>query len=368
MEAYARIAGNIDPEATSYSWYSGRLIGVRPGGAGRNLMGIIGMGSVRILPLADQPGYQMLRKELGFFTDLSTGAVLDADGTSAGRHSICLFHWFRKITGHHASTNSGVGARALSRFSDRPHASLAAGILPRALHAHTNTSTGERAMTPSPNRRRFLQSGVCATLAIPLTMGMSSAQIAGFAPVSSLDALTPLECFTRLRCSQPGDTTTWWYSGHMLGKVDGDAAVPILSLIGASQSKIEYLKDDTVRYSLIEAGYYGDPDTGEIADGPIINRITSAPMTPKHYLSPQSLDFFSDRTIRPAEQALPANTDFSGRMVGPDVKAGRVWMAEELFVKVPATANRGERVLTSLANFQGLATAIWSPVIFGDLI
>lgn len=78
VEAFARIQGNTDPDKTSYSWYMGRVVGVRPGEAGRDLMGIIGMGSVRMLPLDDQSGYQMLRKELGFFVDLKTGAVLDS--------------------------------------------------------------------------------------------------------------------------------------------------------------------------------------------------------------------------------------------------------------------------------------------------
>jgi hypothetical protein len=77
VTAYARIQGNLDPEATSYSWYSGRVSGMRPGEAGRDLMGVIGMGAVRMLPLGDEPGYQMLRKELGFFTDLDSGEVID---------------------------------------------------------------------------------------------------------------------------------------------------------------------------------------------------------------------------------------------------------------------------------------------------
>jgi len=77
VEAYARIQGNTDPKQTSYSWYMGRVTGLRPGEAGRDLMGIIGMGSVRMLPMKGADGYQMLRKELGFFTDLQSGAVID---------------------------------------------------------------------------------------------------------------------------------------------------------------------------------------------------------------------------------------------------------------------------------------------------
>lgn len=75
--AYARIQGTTDPEATSYSWYTGRVTGMRPGEAGRDLMGIIGMGAVRMLPLEKEAGFQMLRKELGFFTDLESGEVID---------------------------------------------------------------------------------------------------------------------------------------------------------------------------------------------------------------------------------------------------------------------------------------------------
>ncbi len=75
--AYARIQGNIEPEATSFSWYSGRVSGIRPGEAAQDLMGIIGMGAVRMLPLENEAGFQMLRKELGFFTDLESGEVID---------------------------------------------------------------------------------------------------------------------------------------------------------------------------------------------------------------------------------------------------------------------------------------------------
>jgi hypothetical protein len=77
VEAFARINGDIDQAATSYSWYTGRVSGQRPGEAARDLMRIIGMGTVRMLPLQGRAGYQMLRKELGFFVDLETGAVLD---------------------------------------------------------------------------------------------------------------------------------------------------------------------------------------------------------------------------------------------------------------------------------------------------
>ena len=78
VEAYARIVGDTDPTATSYSWYKGRVSGQRPGEAARDLMRIIGMGAVRLLPRKDGPGYIMLRKELGYFLDLETREVIDS--------------------------------------------------------------------------------------------------------------------------------------------------------------------------------------------------------------------------------------------------------------------------------------------------
>jgi len=77
VEAIARIHGDTNPAATSYSWYFGRVTGWRPNEAAQDIMNVIGMGAVRMLPLENGPGYLMLRKELGFFTDLGTNAVLD---------------------------------------------------------------------------------------------------------------------------------------------------------------------------------------------------------------------------------------------------------------------------------------------------
>ncbi|MBC7520049.1 MAG: DUF1838 family protein [Sandarakinorhabdus sp.] len=92
VNAWARINGSIDPAVTSYSWYSGRVTGMRPGEAARDLMRIIGMGAVRLLPLADGKGYQMLRKELGFFLDLESGQVLDRWHNSYTNEAVEVVH------------------------------------------------------------------------------------------------------------------------------------------------------------------------------------------------------------------------------------------------------------------------------------
>jgi len=205
------------------------------------------------------------------------------------------------------------------------------------------------------SRRRAVCAGLAAAVTLPAMSAGQTPRAARFRSVDALSDLSPLETFVRMRCSPEGATTTWWYSGHMLARMDDTPAKPVLSVIGASQSNVSMRPDGSVGYSLIEAGYYGDPDTKEITQGSIENRLTGAPMTPQHYLSPQSLIFEQGGTIRPDLAQLPPQLDYSGRWIGPDVKAGRVWMAEELFIKM---AGKRTRILNSLANFEAQEAAI----------
>jgi len=76
-ETMARIAGNTNPGQTKHGWYRGRIMGVAPGGAVRDLLGIKGMSSQRLVPLEDRPGWTLLQKEVGFYFDLQTGAIVD---------------------------------------------------------------------------------------------------------------------------------------------------------------------------------------------------------------------------------------------------------------------------------------------------
>lgn len=172
-----------------------------------------------------------------------------------------------------------------------------------------------------------------------------------FPTVRSLDELSELEIFTRMRCSPPGSVTTWWYSGHMLGRIDESPAIPMLSISGASQSRITMLDDGSVRYSLIEAGYYGDPDALTIANGPVRNRLTGKMMTPVNYLSPQVISFTPDLTVQPERQP-PAGASFNGRITRPNIKRDKIWMAEELFVKFPSRSGGPPMIANSLANFE----------------
>jgi len=75
--AMAKIAATLEPEGFKHGWYSGVLMGVVPGEAVRELVGVIGMSTQRLRAVPEQGGYQLLQKECGFFTDLATGEVLD---------------------------------------------------------------------------------------------------------------------------------------------------------------------------------------------------------------------------------------------------------------------------------------------------
>lgn len=77
VTALAKLAADLDLTKTKHGWYEGVLIGTAPGGATRELTGIVGMSSQRLTKLTDRPGWLVLQKEVGFFTDLETGRVLD---------------------------------------------------------------------------------------------------------------------------------------------------------------------------------------------------------------------------------------------------------------------------------------------------
>ena len=75
--AMAKITATLAPDGFKHGWYSGVLLGVVPGSAVQELVGVIGMSTQRLRAAPELGGYQLLQKECGFFTDLATGDVLD---------------------------------------------------------------------------------------------------------------------------------------------------------------------------------------------------------------------------------------------------------------------------------------------------
>lgn len=77
-DAWARLQGNIDMKSTKYGWYRGVVQGVRPGEAVRDLVGFTGFSCAKFIPnTGGDDGYMKLLREIGFYTDLRTGAILD---------------------------------------------------------------------------------------------------------------------------------------------------------------------------------------------------------------------------------------------------------------------------------------------------
>jgi len=185
-------------------------------------------------------------------------------------------------------------------------------------------------------------------------------------PARLLAATSPsdLETFVRLRCAPDGKSTFWWYSGHVLARTAGNASRPLLSVIGVSRSRTTRQPDGTYIYDLIEAGYYGAPGSTNIADGPITNALTGEQITPENYISPQTLRFYPDLEVKPITDKLPPGLDYKGRITPPDIKHGRLWMAEELLIKLPGRNGEKSKLLNSLANFEAKLSDINSKKAF----
>ena len=201
------------------------------------------------------------------------------------------------------------------------------------------------------SRRQFV--GGAAALA-----GSAALPTSVFALAGANTGLTPLDMFVRMRCGVPGERTWWWYTGHVLGRQHGSPAKPMLSVTGCSYSTSTTLEDGAVRYELKEAGYYGDPVTTEIVDR-WVNPLNGVECEAVHYLSGQRILFRPDLTVVP-DVTLPDGLDYTGRIIGPDIKHGRIWMAEELFVGLP-TESGPQRTANSLANFEAELSQVTDP-------
>ncbi|MEZ5457807.1 MAG: DUF1838 family protein [Steroidobacteraceae bacterium] len=87
-----RIVANLDSSRAKHGWYRGRVMGVAPGAAARDLLGIMGMSSQRALPLPDRPGWMLLQREVGFFFDLATGKVVDRWTNPLNEETVDVLH------------------------------------------------------------------------------------------------------------------------------------------------------------------------------------------------------------------------------------------------------------------------------------
>jgi hypothetical protein len=173
-----------------------------------------------------------------------------------------------------------------------------------------------------------------------------------------------------LRAHQNGDDTVahFWYKGLVLGCPFGAQSKPMLSIQGFSHQRAKLLPDGTMRFTMIEAGYYGDPQTGQIADE-VTNVFTGKTVRPHHYKSRQENIVAPDGTYSsPALARLPG-TIFAGQLTEPVYSGDYVFFSENLETAVPGPPGAPAKGLTSLANYTARKSdldrrAEWTPLAF----
>lgn len=83
VHAFARLMANQDMESTLFGWATGIVQGVRPGEVIRDLVGFELLSTARFIPYegpeleAGEIGYSKVLREIGLYTDLETGEVLE---------------------------------------------------------------------------------------------------------------------------------------------------------------------------------------------------------------------------------------------------------------------------------------------------
>lgn len=168
--------------------------------------------------------------------------------------------------------------------------------------------------------------------------------------------LGDLEAHVRMRGNLRGERSYWYYRGSVFGNVWGQSTAPMLSVEGVSFSLITALPGGRYRYSLNEAGYYGDPETGEITEK-VMNPFTGKRYKPKNYLSPQTVIFEPDLSVTPVIDRRPPGLDYRGVIAPVSTFQNSVWSSEDLFVRMPLPNPDNDpdlpafRVQTSLASF-----------------
>lgn len=198
-------------------------------------------------------------------------------------------------------------------------------------------------------RREFLQFASIGGALLGTTPGVLAATDSKF-------PLSDLEAHVRMRGNTRGERSYWYYKGTVFGNQWGETTQAMLGVEGISYSTIEALADGSYRYSLNEAGYYSDPNTGEIG-GLVTNPFTGKAYEPKHYLSPQKIIFAPDLTVTPDVEALPPGLEYRGRIAPLRVFKDTVISSEDLFVKMPRPQFENDpeqlpfTIQTSLATF-----------------
>lgn len=178
------------------------------------------------------------------------------------------------------------------------------------------------------------------------------------------DATSLLRDFLRLRTAPGGEPVMWRYAGILVGKPEGEMAMPLTRIEGLSYTQATPRDDGSVDWQLEEVGYYCGLDDGRPLER-MLNPFTRQEVGVVHYRSPQKLRFVGNR-IEPA-QALPPGVEFRGEIRRLAAVAGRVALTEDLYVRMPAVPANGSRparpvrFANSLATFHGAEKDLSGP-------
>ena len=193
-------------------------------------------------------------------------------------------------------------------------------------------------------------------LAVSGGMAHAAGSAASSAPSASKPSIVPAEVFAdfmRLRTSPEGRPVLWVYSGVLVVKPEGEVARTLARIEGLSRSFAVAQPDGSYLWTLDEAGYYCDPQTGEVASS-LFNPFIGQNVVPKHYRSPQTLRF-SRNGIIPGRE-LPPGIDFRGEITRLGEVAGTVALTEDLYVRMGATAATADRPARPVRFANSLAT------------
>lgn len=207
-------------------------------------------------------------------------------------------------------------------------------------------------MTMYTSRRKFIFGSMLAALP-------SSPNSA--APVPNWPAsLPPLDGLIKVRNRAGGGRVFWHYEGDFYGKVHNERAVPLMRIEGASISRFVRRGDGAYEWSLVEAGYFVDRESGDVLDD-WENPLTGAVVQPRHYKSRQRavMKFIGPAGFQPLGVTMTPDMEFRGDLSGPIIHGDVVWFGEELFLHMPSSSGETSdpgtpsvRVATSLATWQ----------------
>lgn len=183
------------------------------------------------------------------------------------------------------------------------------------------------------NRRKMLMAAAGTTVVSVIPPARAAGHKIDFS-----DPQQKLDAYVRMRSRGDGRKSYTRYSGTFFAKIEGEVAVPLVGIEGMSWGRFERQADGTYLYSMQEAGYHTDFQTGEIIDE-FVNPLNGLTVVPKHYRSGQSSTFTPD-SVNPIMKRRPEGLEYRGVITPATIIDDTVWCSEDLFVKMPNPKER----------------------------